>query len=81
MVTINAGAAAATLFGSHVDGDAGYKPSIWVTCYFDFSWEMAQEADCIAWRLWQDEQAAQKGKGKGKGRPGNAATIPQTFEV
>ena len=47
----------------------------------DFSWEMAQEADCIAWRLWQDEQAAQKGKGKGKGRPENTAAVPQTFEV
>ena len=47
----------------------------------DFSWEMAQEADCIAWRLWRAEQAAQKGKGKGKGQPEVNATIPQTFEV
>ena len=43
LVTINAGAAAATLFGSHVDGDAGYKPSIWVTCYFHIAWELAMD--------------------------------------
>ena len=47
----------------------------------DFSWEMAKEADCIAWRLWKAEQAAQTGKGKGKGQPEVNATIPQTFEV
>ena len=47
----------------------------------DFSWEKAQEADCIAWRLWKAEQAAQTGKGKGKGQPEVNATIPQTFEA
>ena len=47
----------------------------------DFSWEMAVEADRIAWRLWKEEQAAQKGKGKGKGQPEVNATILQTFEV
>ena len=47
----------------------------------DFSWEMAKEADCIAWRLWKAEHAAQTGKGKGKGQPEVNATIPQTFEV
>ena len=46
----------------------------------DFSRKMAHEADCIAWRLWQDEQAAQR-KGKSKGRPENAATGSQTFDV
>ena len=48
----------------------------------DFSWEMAQEADCIAWRLWRAEQAAQAGKGKGKGATRTVnATIPQKLEV
>ncbi len=42
---------------------------------------MAVEADCIAWRLWKQEQAAQKGEGKGKGQPDDNAMIPQTFEV
>ena len=46
----------------------------------DFTWEMAVEADCIAWRLWKHEQAAQKGYGKGKGQPVVDAP-PQTFEV
>ena len=46
----------------------------------DFSWDMAVEADCIAWRLWKEEQAAQKGKGKGKGQPVVDTTM-QTFEV
>ena len=41
---------------------------------------MAVEADCIAWRLWRQEQAAQKGHGKGKGQPDDEAP-PQTFEV
>ena len=47
----------------------------------DFSWEMAQEADCIAWRLHKAEQAAQRNKGKGKGQPDNTAAVPQTFDV
>ena len=47
----------------------------------DFSWEMAQEADCIAWRLHKAEQAAQRSKGKRKGQPDNTATGPQTFDV
>ena len=43
--------------------------------YFDcdFTWEMAVEADKIAYRM---EQSARKGKGKGKGQPES-----QTFEV
>ena len=45
-----------------------------------FTWETAVEADCIAWRLWKHEQAAQKGYGKGKGQPVVDAP-PQTFEV
>ena len=43
LVTINAGAATATPFGSHVDGDAGHKPSIWVTCYLHIAWELAMD--------------------------------------
>ena len=43
--------------------------------YFDcdFTWEMAVEADKIAYRM---EQSARKGKGKGKGQPES-----QRFEV
>ena len=37
----------------------------------DFSWEMAVEADRLAFRLEQSKR-----KGKGSGKPG-----PQTFEV
>ena len=46
----------------------------------NFTWEMAQEADCIAWRLHQAEKAAQRNKGKGKGQPDTDAR-PQTFDV
>ena len=45
----------------------------------DFTWEMAQEADCIAWRLHRAEQAAQR-KGKGTGQPETDARS-QTFDV
>ena len=41
---------------------------------------MAVEVDCLAWRLWKREQAAQKEQGKGKGQP-VADAEPQTFEV
>ena len=43
LATINAGVAAVLLFGSHVDGDAGHKLSIWVTCYFNITWVLAME--------------------------------------
>ena len=46
----------------------------------DFTWEMAQEADCTAWRLHRAEQAAQR-KGKSKGQPGSAATGSQSFDI
>ena len=46
----------------------------------DFTWEMAQEADCIAWRLHRAEQAAQR-KNKSKGQPGSAATGSQSFDI
>ena len=39
----------------------------------DFTWDMAVEADKLAFRL---EQSERKGKSKGKGKP-----EPQTFEV
>ena len=54
------------------------RPYLYFQC--DFTWDMAVEADCIAWCLWKQEQAAQKGKGKGKGQPADDAP-PQTFEV
>ena len=34
LVTIHAAVAAAIHSGSHVDGDAGDKLSLWITCYF-----------------------------------------------
>ena len=43
LAIINAGVAAVTLFGSHEDGDAGHKLSIWVTCYFNITWVLAME--------------------------------------
>ena len=57
--------------------------TILLQLYFgrDFSWEMAQEADCIAWNLHKAEQAAQRNKGKGKGQPDSTAAVPQTFDV
>ena len=52
----------------------------------NFTQAMAQEADMIAWNLWQAEQAALRAeaaqrKGKSRGRPVNATTNQSTFEV